>query len=148
MKETMDFNRILKALKQLGDLYDDTLTKTALGIGISKQEADVLLFIANNPQHNTASNIAKHRSFSRAYVSKAVEKLTAGKLVDVIADGGDRRVQRLVTTDAAAEKSGLLQWEQRQFFKGATRGISEKDMNICLEVMERIAENALAISRE
>lgn len=64
---------------------------------------DILLFLANNPEMNTARDICNLKSVKIASVSVAIEQLIGRKLLSRYQDPKDRRVQRLTVTEEAAE---------------------------------------------
>ena len=66
---------IIKSTRRVRDQYDAAISRAAHQCGITRPEADVLLFLYNNPTLNTARDIVYYRGFSKAYVSKAVDPL-------------------------------------------------------------------------
>lgn len=67
--------QFLRLQKQIMESYDSYLSAAARRIGLTKPEADILLFLANNPQFHTARDVVALRGFSKTYVSKAVDLL-------------------------------------------------------------------------
>ena len=60
---------IIKSTRRVRDQYDAAISRAAHQCGITRPEADVLLFLYNNPTLNTARDIVYYRGFSKAYVS-------------------------------------------------------------------------------
>ena len=141
-EEGFDFNGFLRRQKQITGLYEARSAAAAAECGIGKPEADVLLFLANNPGYDTAADAAAYRGFSKAYVSKAVERLTAAGLVTAATDPNDRRFQRLKVTEAAAAKLKILHGMQARYLHKLCEGIPAQAMEQYLSVMKRFAENA------
>lgn len=142
MQEKGGFSGFLLFAKQIGDLYAAALADAAGAVGLTKQEADVLLFLANNPELDTASDVAKYRGFSRAYVSKAVEALLGRSLIEVSVAREDRRVQRLLLAPSAREKAASLQRAQTAFFARMTQGVPQEELSVCAAVLEHMMRNA------
>lgn len=66
-----------------------------------KTALDVLMFLANNPEFNTAGDVCRYRNIKAALVSFHVEKLVEAGFVERQAVKGDRRKCRLVCTEKA-----------------------------------------------
>ncbi|MEG0780823.1 MAG: helix-turn-helix domain-containing protein, partial [Oscillospiraceae bacterium] len=98
MEPTNAISDFLLLQKQLIDLYHGVIDRAAADCGLSRPEADVLLFLHNNPQYNTARDVAEYRGVSRAYVSRAVELLLGRGLLRVEVHPTDRRYQLLGLT--------------------------------------------------
>ena len=85
---------IIKSTRRVRDQYDAAISRAAHQCGITRPEADVLLFLYNNPTLNTARDIVYYRGFSKAYVSKAVDPLIRQGMINICL---------LYTSDAADE---------------------------------------------
>ena len=72
------------------------ITAAAEEQGLTKPEADVLLFLANNPGRDTARDVAELRGLPKSQVSGAVELLAARGLLRRLPDQADRRVVHLI----------------------------------------------------
>ena len=81
MERRFTLGHILKLAKRIGEQYDTAVTARAAAFGLGKPEADVVLFLSNNPGKDTARDLTEYRGFSKSYVSKALEPLRAeGKI--------------------------------------------------------------------
>lgn len=65
-------------------------------------EFNILLFLANNPECDTAARIIKKRAFTKSHVSMSVRSLEERGLLTGEYYGTDRRTIHLKLTDAAA----------------------------------------------
>lgn len=65
-------------------------------------EFNILLFLANNPEFDTAAQIIKKRAFTKSHVSMSVRSLEERGLLTGEYYGTDRRTIHLKLTDAAA----------------------------------------------
>ncbi|MCI8524922.1 MAG: MarR family transcriptional regulator [Oscillospiraceae bacterium] len=136
-----EISQYLQLHRAITTRYDRVLTAAAQASGLTKPEADVLLFLANNPQFRTARDVAAYRGFSKTYVSKSLERLTRRGLVTARTDPADRRVLNLTLTDAAAGPVRQLQSAQRAFFQRLTDGIPRSDAGVLRRMMARVQEN-------
>lgn len=72
---------------------------------------DVILFLANNPEYNTAKDLWEIRGIRSGNASVAIETLVRRGYLKREADAQDRRLQRLILTERANEPS---QWDGRR----------------------------------
>ncbi|QSX05371.1 winged helix-turn-helix transcriptional regulator [Sedimentibacter sp. zth1] len=128
---------------KLNSLYNNVFTKAAANAGLSKPEADVLIFIANNPQYKTARDIVIHRGLSKSCVSKAIEPLINKGLLCIKTNKKDRRFQYLSITDKANSTIEILHKAQNDYFRLITKSISSEDIEKYLYVIDKFAENAV-----
>ncbi|QNL43431.1 winged helix-turn-helix transcriptional regulator [Oscillibacter hominis] len=138
----ISISRFLRFQKKLSKLYEEHFAAAAAKCGLSKPEADVLIFLANNPEYHTARDVAIYRELSKAYVSRAVDQLQRRGFLQVETQSEDRRFQNLLLTDAAAKSVQDLQSAQEEFFTGLTQGISAESAQIALDVLDRIMKSA------
>lgn len=146
MEETQffRFGQYLQLQMRVADRYNRQIAGAAKSLGLSKPEADVLLFLFNNPQRNAARDVAACRGFSKTYVSKALEQLTARGLVQATSDPRDRRVQLLRLTPEAEPQARQLREAQTAFFRRMLRGCAETDAQALLRLTRQIEENLAA----
>lgn len=134
--------KILYNMKHMGDLYHKLSSKAAEECNLTKPEADILIFIKNNPKHNTATDMVKLRGFSKAYVSKAIEPLLDKELIKIEVDKEDRRCQHLSLTEKADPLLDILLNMQSDFIDIITEGIAKQDIKTYMDVMDQISYNS------
>ena len=116
--------RMLQFSQQLKKFYIRQFTPLVRKSGLSMRELDVLLFLANNPDYDTARDISEFRALAKSQVSQAVELLAAEGLLQRTPDAGDRRVVHLSITPEGAPIAKEAQEIQarcgQQLFAGLT----------------------------
>lgn len=132
---------IIKSTRRVRDQYDAAISRAAHKCGITRPEADVLLFLYNNPTLNTARDIVYYRGFSKAYVSKAVDPLIRQGMIDMTTDPSDRRRQ-LLSISGGAEIAEKLRAAQAEFMRVITEGIPQSELNCFMAVNEAMCKNA------
>lgn len=137
----INFSRYLKFQKQFSELYDGIIDNAAAQNGLTKQEAEVLLFFGNNPEYTTAIDAVKMRGFSKSYVSKAVEKLVGKGLVVLEQDKIDRRLQHIRLTDTSKKVIDILQKAQLNFFELITHGFTKEDEEDLKRIIAKLLKN-------
>ena len=125
--------------RKIGLAYEKALLPLAKEIDMPYTAISILLFIANNPEFATASDICDMRGLKRPLVSVHVESLVQGGYIERRAVPGDRRKDALVCTEKARKivEAGLER--QIQFAKAVLEGISEDDravMDRCFKMMD------------
>ena len=106
--------------------YHIMLTPLCKEAGLPPLAMDILLFLANNPEHNTAKDICRMRREMP----------------------GDRRQTRLVCTEQAQaliERGRQVQW---QFGRRLLEGIPEEDLATMRRCLERMDGNLNGICKE
>ena len=81
--------------------------------GLNQLEIDILLFLHNNPDCNTASDIVELRGLAKSNVSTAIERLRREGYLRVMPDRGNRRKRRLYLLPERESTVLRLAQEQR-----------------------------------
>lgn len=124
-------------------LYDQQMAPLMARHVLTRMELDVLLFLANNPGFDTASEIVQLRMMTKSHVSKAVDHLTARGLLLPVRDERNRRRIHLHLTDAAQPICQEAQSAQRQAGNVLMDGISPEDTAALDRIMGQVVRNAL-----
>ena len=105
-------------------------------------EMTVLLFLYNNPEKNTATDIIKFSRMAKANISKAVEHLIRRDLLVRARDSQDRRVVHLCLTETTLCMMPDLLGAAEQYLRGIFAGFSPEEMHAFSEFNTRMAANA------
>ena len=112
---------------------------------LSQTSFDVLMFLANNPESNTARDICEIRGIRSGMASVAVDFLVKNGYLIRQADPDYRRIWRLLITEKSTEIILTGKQIQQEFGNQLTEGISEKDLKVYMEIAEKFKENILKI---
>lgn len=104
---------------------------------------DVLMFLANNPEYNTARDICEIRGIRTGMASVSVDFLVKGGYLLRQTDSDDRRITRLTLTGKSTEIIQEGRIIQQQFGNQLTAGISEKEMAAYMETAQKLKDNIL-----
>lgn len=69
--------------------------------GLTQMEYDILMFLHNNPQHNTAAEIVKVRKSTKSHVSTSLKKLENEGLIERIQSEDNKKHIEIVLLDKA-----------------------------------------------
>ena len=94
-------NELTTFLRRGNDLFDRLVEYTANKWQLAAPEMRILLFLAQNPEMDTARDVAIQCGMSKASVSGNVLKLATRGLLTVDVDLKDRRFQHLTITELA-----------------------------------------------
>ena len=134
-------NSMLRFQRKAAAAYDACIAEASSKVGLSKPEADVLLFLANNPSCSTARDAAKYRGFSKTYVSRAVERLIARGFLRSEPHPTDGRVLLLHMTGDASQTVRQLQMAQMSFFDRLFVDITSEDRLRVMQLCAKLEEN-------
>ena len=136
--------------KKFMDAYGRAMFPLCEETGLPMPAIDMLLFLANNPEHDTAKDICKLRGFKPAIVSFHVDKMVEEGYLERRTDEHDRRKFCLAYTDKATDIIERGREIQLLFAKKMLDGISDGDaktMKRCFDTfsknLEDILENGL-----
>lgn len=127
-----------KVIHSYNKMSEDLLNK----FGLSQVSFDILMFLTNNPEFNTAQQISEIRHLKKNLVSVHVEKLVNTGLLQRHTIETDRRKIGLSCTEKSKPiiDEGLKL--QERFFKEITTGISEREWTVFDNINRKIEENA------
>ena len=107
----------------------------------------MILFLANNPEYNTAKDLWEIRGIRSGNASVAIETLVRRGYLKREADAQDRRLQRLILTERANEAIAMGRQAQRVFGEQMMSGITEEELQLYWKISEQIRENVIRIAQ-
>lgn len=144
----MDRIKSIKFAHDLIETYGARCKPLCKEIQMPQTAFDILMFLANNPDCNTARDIVEIRGVKANLVSMNVEKLVREGFLERIPDAKDRRKNILIYTENAKpviEKGRQLQID---FFGSLFNGINEESFRQFYGVLEKIRTNLDNIRKE
>ncbi len=109
---------------------------------------DILMFLANNPDCKTASDIVEYRKIKANLVSINVDKLVQDGFLERRAVASDRRKTELICTEKAQSIIQRGRAVQEAFFARLLVGIDEPTRQAFARTMEIIGGNLDQILKE
>ena len=121
--------------------YASQFVGAAAQFGLNQLEIDILLFLHNNPDFCTASDICRYRSLAKSNVSAAVERLH-GRGILTVSPAPDNRRQRLLGfTDAALPMVAELADIQRRAVEPLFDGFTPEEQLALQDYLRRMDAN-------
>lgn len=108
---------------------------------LTRNELDILLFLANNPGFDRAADIVERRGMAKSHVSMAVQSLERRGFLRRVPEPEDRRSVHLQITPAAAETVSQGQQAQRTFFERIFHSMTPEELRTAWRLLEKVCEN-------
>lgn len=125
----------------LGKLYTRLFAPLLERCGLTQTEMDILLFLANHPEYDTARDMVEKRHLAKSHISAGIDALAARGLLERRFQAGNRKTIHLRLTGAAAPIVQEGQAIQRQYGKSLFAGFSEAEIRRLVRMLDRVAEN-------
>ena len=109
-------------------LYEKMLKRVCTEHHLTVIEADVISFLQNNPEKDTAADIVELRMLSKGAVSKAVESLIQKSLLDRRPDQQDRRRIHLILRPEGGPVTESIESVQEEFWDMVLEGFTEEEL--------------------
>ena len=123
-------------------LYSAQLDAVGREFGLARVELDILLFLANNPQFDTATDIVERRCISKAHVSQSVKSLEQRGYLERRYAGDNRRTIHLHLLECAQAAVDAGRQAQTRCFASLLEGFGEDEVEQLRSFLGRISDNA------
>lgn len=122
-------------------LYSSCVEAVCVEHNITRMELDILLFLANNPCFDTASDIIDIRYLSKSQVSSSIKLLEQHGYLRKEYFGCNRKTAHLKICESAAQIIHDGQTAQERFLSILLDGFSKEEMNAMKQFNNRILCN-------
>lgn len=137
----MNPNSIIALSRKITHAYNKQCESLLNKYGIPQVSFDILMFLANNPEHSTAQEISEMRQIKKNLVSVHVEKLVNSGLLKRYTVAGDRRKIALSYTENALPIIQAGAELQKDFALTLIDGISDDKWTVLTEIHETLEAN-------
>lgn len=141
MDHFLTASRLHAQARSFLDAYNAWMQPFARELSLSQTALDILLFLANNPENQTARDICAMRHLKPGIVSLHVETLVSQGLLARQSVPGDRRKMRLVPSEKAAPILENGRAMQERFAEMITAGLAEAELESFTRCLDVIAQN-------
>lgn len=125
----------------LRKLYGSLFTPLLARWSVTQLEMDILLFLANNPDFDTARDIVEKRHLAKSHVSAGVDALAGRGLLERRRLPGNRKTIHLRPTEAAAPIIEAGRTVQRRYGELLLTGFSREEREELFRLLERVGRN-------
>ena len=131
------FDTMARAQKGYARLLEPICKKWNL----TRNELDVILFLANNPDYDRAVDIVNHRGLSKSHVSLSISSLEEKQLLTRQEDPQDRRTVHLKLTEQGGKIAGIGRMAQKRFFSYLHQGVTQEQIAMMVDFARKVGEN-------
>ncbi len=128
-------------LTRIRDAYTAAMQPVSAALDMPPVATVILMFLANNPECDTAKDVCECLSLRPSIVSFHVEHLVQAGYLERGRAAGDRRKHCLRCTEKAASAIEQGRALQRAFLRRLTQGLSEDELKTCLHCLSVFGEN-------
>ena len=129
-------------------LYTNCVEAVCTKHRITRMELDILLFLANNPCFDTATDIIEIRYLSKSQVSASIKLLEQRGFLHKEYSSSNHKTAHLKINDAAKPVISDGQTAQENFLAILLKGFSEEEMDFMRQYNDRILSNINAHLKE
>lgn len=126
---------------QFKKLYEKKYEGLMKKYDLRKIEIEILNFISNCGENDTARDIATIQYISKAHISNSIDDLTHKKYISVIEDCQDRRRFHLRLTETAKPIIDEIEIIRNQIFDILFQDVTEDEKQILTKVSKKIIRN-------
>ncbi len=123
------------------ELYQTILAPVCSKYNMTHTEMIILLFLAKNPQLNTATDVVKGRRLTKSSVSMSVRMLQDKGLVTGGFEDGNHRSVHLNICDVAANIVEEAEKAQDDYFSILSNGFSKEELENFRSYFDRVSDN-------
>ena len=127
--------------KRFMDAYSAAMQPLSREFAIPQTAAEILLFLANNPENRTAKDICTMRRLKPGIVSLHVDMLVTLGFLERKSVPGDRRKLHLEPTEKASSIIARGRQMQERFAQTLAQGLSPEELSCFARCMETISQN-------
>lgn len=128
-------------MQRLKKLYDRFCRPVMTAFNLTKNEVDVLLFLANNKSYDTARDMVELRGLAKSQVCKSVDSLIRRRYLQGQQDPKDRRLIHLKLTPEAGPAVAQAQEAQRRFKTILYQGITPEEAAVLDKIFRQMWKN-------
>lgn len=115
---------------------------------LSQAEMDILAFLHNNPQYDTAKEICDIRFMKKSIVSQSLDKLVKYGYIDKKHDKSDKRIIHLTITNNAQECIAAISDMQKDFFSNIFSSYTAEDNTALVCLLDKLSVNISKLAKE
>ena len=148
MKGELGVNPNMEFAIKTAQAYNAVCKPLCQELKLPQTAFDILMFLANNPDRRTASDIVEFRHIKANLVSMNVDRLVKEWYLERRAVAGDRRKTELLCTEKAGPIIARGRAVQNAFFKRLLDHVEPADQEVFFRTMELIGKNLDEIIKE
>lgn len=134
---------IIDFMASFNELYEKCMSPVSKTFDLTSMELSILLFLANNPEYDTASEIVRKRHLTKSHVSISLRDLEERGFIKKEHRNGDNRTVHLALLPAADQIISEGQRVQKEFLSVLTDSFPPEEIRQLQTYIEHINQNVL-----
>lgn len=135
-------------LMRLRKRYTQALEPVCKHWGLTHNELEVLLFLADNPHFDRAVDIVQRQGLAKSHVSVSVQGLEKRGLLRRLPQPEDHRAIHLCITDQAMEPIAQGRQARRAFFGRLAAILTPEEQAQARALLEKLRDNLTKMEEE
>lgn len=115
---------------------------------LTRIEFDIIMFLANNPEFDTATDIIDKKHLSKSHVSTAVNSMVDKGLITRTYTKNNRKSVHLIINDSACNIIRDGKRAQKKYAEILFEGLSDDDKKYIIKFFKKIFQNAYSYLEE
>lgn len=128
--------------KSLTAFYEACAKPVRDAYDLTQMQFNILMFLHNNPQFDTAGDLVKTRHLTKSHVSTALKELEARGWIEAHYVTGNRKSQHLRITKSAEAVIAAGKAAQEVFGKQLFKGFTPRETEQYKVLFDKMCENA------
>lgn len=121
--------------------YSKICIQSLIEYNFSPSEMEILIFLSNNPNINTAKEIALYLNILKSLVCRSVDSLNKRGLLHLVEDKNDHRIKHLYLKDDSQHIIHRIKENQKIFRGKMLEGIDPAIYDLMIDTMNTINVN-------
>lgn len=125
----------------LGKLYSRMFAPLLEEWGLTQTEADILLFLANNPEYDTAKDMVEKRHLAKSHISVGIDALVSRGLLERFWREGNRKTIHLRLTPQADPVIQAGRTLQARYGSILFAGFTQEEKETLVNLLDRVVSS-------
>lgn len=144
-----DFLSFIGLINMLKKSYDGFIQPVMDKYSMTRIEVDILMFLANNPQYSTASDIVNRRMLTKSHVSYALNTLEQNGYIRREYRNNNHKTAHIVLLEKADGIISEGRRAQLEYGETVSEGIDKEQFrNMLMKMSENLNKNIDAVQEE
>ncbi|MCR5770553.1 MAG: MarR family transcriptional regulator [Butyrivibrio sp.] len=134
---------VLDFIASTQELYNRSISKVCNKYELTNMEMAIILFLANNPQYDTATDIVNKRHLTKSHVSTSIRSLEEKNYLKKEYRNGDHRTYHLVLLPASKKMVKDGQKAQKAFLNVLTKDFTASELGMMQKYLQHVYDNVI-----
>lgn len=134
-------NAFLVSFTKAKKTYKKFISPTLNDLGLTHNEFEILVFLQENLEYNTAKDIVEFSGLSKGLISRSIESLLKKEMLTIKKDDKDKRIVRLYISDSAIETIDLLNKISNEFCRLLLEDLKDEELIVFDNILNKMIKN-------